>query len=372
MSHDRRARHVFGVAVCIAVMVASTGCRNSPLYRHGADRPKGPDGKPIGFQEALSPLDQASAAPVKKPSASKPSGVAMAAVAAPVATTLVAANPAPTPVEAPPPAAGPMLAPAETPMLDAALKRAEAIESEHRRIMRAEANAPDPSESKVKAVAFATAAKKPADDPPRDDAVQRAGAEAPAAPPVTVDKTKLWNAAAELVELLPADLSAAAVPATLPRAIALLTPAATEREPGPAVSNRDEPATFGINAVQLCRKIHGFGSFEPMDAQALRAGRPVLIYCELAGLRYEQQDDEYVSHVATRVELIDARDGSKAWEDLGKAEDRCRRRRLDSFVSTLVTLPETIVPGPYTIRLTQTDDIALQSATAELAVTIGR
>ncbi|MDR3619735.1 MAG: hypothetical protein P4L85_10330 [Paludisphaera borealis] len=367
MSHHRWARHVFGVAVCIAVMVVTTGCRSSPYHPFGRDRPIGPDGKPVGFQEALSPLDQASAAPAPKPSAPSPVAVAAAATKRAASTS----TSTPSPVLAPAPSDGPSIAPADTPLLDAALKRAQAIDAEQRLLMRAEAEppAPVPAEMKVKTAALPAVVKKPDAKPPSDAAVKLASAEEPAGP-TEVDRAKLWNACVELVDRLPADLSAAAVPAMLPRAVALLAPVTTTSEPAPPP--RREPSAFGINAVELCRNIQGFGSFETMDAQTLKAGRQVLIYCELARLHYERQGDEFVSHVATRVELVDARDGVKAWEVLGEAEDRCHSLRRDSFVSTLVTLPETIVPGAYTIRLTQTDTLAQQSATAEMAVTIGR
>ena len=351
MSHHRRARHVFGVAVCIAVMVATTGCRRSPFHRHGEDRPTRPDGKPIGYQEPQSPLDQASA---KKPSAPKP-----AATPAPIAVATTAVKPMPSP----PPIDSRLIAPAETPMLDAALKRAEAIEAEQRRIMLAAMKPTPKPKPEVKPEPEAKPAAAPAVARPsepdagskRDEAVQLARFEA-----AGVDKTKLWQTAAELVEMLPSDLSAASVPATLPKAVALFAPAT----PGP------EPAPFAINAVQLCRAIHGFGSFETMDSQKLRAGRPVLVYCEPAGLRYDQRDDEYVSHVATRVELI-AADGSKVWEVDGDAEDHCRRLRHDSFVGTQINIPKNVPPGSYSIRLTQTDVLAQRSATAEIDVTIG-
>lgn len=363
MSHHRRARHVFGGAVCIAVMVAASGCHGSPFHRHKEGRPIGPDGKPVGFQEALSPLDQASTAPTAP----------KRAVPAPVAI----ATAAPSLPAAPSPSDDPLIAPAQTPLLDAALRRAQAIEAEQRLLMRAEADPPSPvpAELKVKTAAFPAAAKKSDVKPQRDDAVRVASTEEPVGP-TEADKAKLWNACAELVDRLPADLSAAAVPAMLPRAVALLAPAlpapaATTSEPVPAP--RQEPSAFGISTVQLCRKIQGFGSYKTMDSQALKAGRQILIYSELAGLSYQRQGDDFVSHLATRVELVDARDGAKAWEVLGEeAEDRCHSLRRDSFVSTVVTLPETIVPGAYTIRLIQTDTLAQQSATAELAVTIGR
>ena len=63
----------------------------------------------------------------------------------------------------------------------------------------------------------------------------------------------------------------------------------------------------------------------------------------------------------------------KVWDQsLGEAEDRCRSRRRDYYVNYRITIPTTVAPGDYRIRLTQTDLVAGQTASAELPVTIPR
>ncbi len=416
MSHDRRARYVFGVMACIALMVVSTGCRRSPFHRLGEKPTIGPDGRREGFQEPLSALDQASnsrssaASPATVPASVEPAREAWE-------TSLAAA----IPVSAEPVGDASEIVAEQTPLLDAALKRAEAVEEAHRQAMQAEALRPEPAETKAQTVLLASSTKPvvesttptlepvPAAPPvsaPLDQEVKQAKVEAeePADPaalwrdgvdrlkklaresadrpnPGNDEQAKLWQARAELVDFLPDDLSAKPEPTDLTKAVGLLADAATGRETDAsarsaeiesAVSTLEDRVPLGINTLQLCRKINGFGSFETMDAQSLKAGGSVLVYCELAGLRYQQQDEEFVSHVSTQVELINAADGTKTWEVLGEAEDRCRRRRRDSYVSTLITLPESIAPGSYKLRLIQTDSLAQQSATAELPVTIQR
>ena len=43
--------------------------------------------------------------------------------------------------------------------------------------------------------------------------------------------------------------------------------------------------------LSFCRKIDGFGHYDPVDAPSVRTGQPLLVYCEMAGLRYESDDD---------------------------------------------------------------------------------
>ena len=57
---------------------------------------------------------------------------------------------------------------------------------------------------------------------------------------------------------------------------------------------------------------------------------------------------------------------------LGTAEDACRKRRRDFFVGHRFTLPESITPGNYRLRLTEKDLVADHVATRETVITIGK
>lgn len=395
MSHDRRARRVLGILACVLILAACPGCRRSPFHRLGNVPEFGPDGHRKGYQPPVSALDQASTEPVREARETS-----MAAVIPPAVEADPINEPIPT-------------APAPTPMLDEALKRAEALEKAQEEAMRElESLATPRPEPKPEPEPEPEPIQFEAPGPPRDEAVRPASAEleieieaeAPVDPATEwrdgvdrlrklaresadrpdsddEERARLWAARAELIDCLPDDLSASAAPAVLPKAVALLADAAAggdadasalSTEIETAVSTLEERVPLGINALELCRKIDGFGSFETIDPKALKVGRPVLVYCELVGLRYGQEGDEFVSRVSTRVELFRADDGAKVWEVEGEAEDRCRRRRRDSYVSTLVNVPESIEPGDYSLRLTQTDVEAGAEASAELAVTIGR
>lgn len=407
MSHDRRPRRVLGVLACVVILAALPGCRRSPFHRLGNVPEVGREGRREGYQPPVSALDQAAVAPVRQATE----------------TSMAAAIPPETETDAEIALAlesdsiGDSIptAPAPTPMLDEALRRAEALE-----------RAQDEAMRQVKQLIAAPVEPEPNPEPPvvqlkappRDEAIARASMEVEVKPepepepepPAPVDpavqwrdgvdrlkklakesaerpeadedddRARLWAARAELIDSLPDDLSAAVAPAVLPKAVAVLADVAAgpdadasalSTEIETAVSTLEDRVPLGVNALELCRKIDGFGSFETIDPQALKPGRPVLVYCELAGLRYAQEGDEFVSRVTTKIELLKADDGAKVWEIEGEAEDRCRRRRRDSYISTLVNLPETIEPGAYSLRLTQTDETAGASASSELAVTIG-
>ncbi|HKI16610.1 MAG TPA: hypothetical protein VKA15_01965, partial [Isosphaeraceae bacterium] len=137
------------------------------------------------------------------------------------------------------------------------------------------------------------------------------------------------------------------------------------------VSALEDCDPLGISELRLCRKVSGFGSFEPLNENSVKAGQPLLIYCEMTGLRYEAKDDGFVSRVSSRIEIRAAGGGPIQWEhELGAGEDVCRRRRHDYYVNYLVDLPKSLAPGSYGLRLTQTDVVASRSTSAEIPLNI--
>ncbi|WP_165246465.1 hypothetical protein [Paludisphaera soli] len=399
MSQARRNRRVLAVmSACAVMLAAGAGCRHSPFHRV-ADSPR-PDSVAAVERAAipeLAPVVATKAAPAE-------------AAAAAAAQTSAGAEA--DPVAAPEAVAA--LTPAPTPMLDAALRRAEADEEAERRSLLealAPRRAPDPEpeaaptapppsrpeplEPEVIAPALITEESKPEPAPdsveipkdaeqpgPAGPKVDRAVEPAAVEAPPTVDAQSEALKDAQLGRIEAPTASPDPAPAPGPDAGSDPdpdpAPLPTPPQPQPPASPTTEPepeAEFEeltIQAAKLCRKIHGFGSFEPMNANALKPGRSALVYCELAGLSYRAEGDEFVSHVETRVELVRDEDDARVWEVSGEAEDRCRAKRRDSYVGTLITLPESLAPGAYTLRLSQADATSGRTASAEIPVTIAR
>jgi hypothetical protein len=144
------------------------------------------------------------------------------------------------------------------------------------------------------------------------------------------------------------------------------TAAGTVREP-----NSVKAGPLGIGELRLCRSITGFGSFETLADERMKAGQRLLVYCELTGLQYEARNAGFVSRISSRVELKQAEGGPVVWEqELGNAEDKCRRRRRDYYVNYFVDLPKTLRPGSYRLRLLQTDLVAGCSTSSDIPLEI--
>ena len=57
---------------------------------------------------------------------------------------------------------------------------------------------------------------------------------------------------------------------------------------------------------------------------------------------------------------------------LGTADDVCHHRRRDFYVNYRITLPESLAPALYELRLLQDDLVGNQSAARTVALTVGR
>jgi len=128
---------------------------------------------------------------------------------------------------------------------------------------------------------------------------------------------------------------------------------------------------LGISDLRLCRRVFGFGSFEPLANERIKAGQHLLVYCELTGVQYDMREADFVSRISSRVEIKAAQGGPVLWKrELGDAEDVCRRRRRDYYVNYRVELPKSLGPGSYRLRLLQTDLVAGCSTSSDIPLEI--
>lgn len=135
----------------------------------------------------------------------------------------------------------------------------------------------------------------------------------------------------------------------------------------------ENPPTLAIVTLELCRRIEGYGVYEPLDLGALKIGQSVGLYWEVEGLRSVEQAGQYRTRLASKVEIVPKDGGDPVYSrSLGEAEDLCRRPRRDFFVNTRLSLPTQADPGPYELRLTLDDLEAGTSVTRTLEFRLHR
>jgi hypothetical protein len=134
-----------------------------------------------------------------------------------------------------------------------------------------------------------------------------------------------------------------------------------------AVDTLESYTPMQIRVLTLCRKVDGYGRYESLESPNIHVGKPFLIYCELDGLRYEENEEGFRSRLSSRVEVVPTSGGAPVWSEAHPtAEDLCRRRRRDYYANYRVVLPPTIPPGEYALRLTQTDLLSGKSVASSV------
>ena len=140
-----------------------------------------------------------------------------------------------------------------------------------------------------------------------------------------------------------------------------------------AVLVLEDKAPFEITDLRFCSRVDGFGDFEAFEPPVRKAGQPVILYCEIDGLRFEQTSTGFRTRVAAQLEILAQGGGQPIHtRPLEVAEEICRRRRHDYYVAYRLVLPRPLEPGDYRIRLTARDLASDRTASREVAFGIAK
>jgi hypothetical protein len=140
-----------------------------------------------------------------------------------------------------------------------------------------------------------------------------------------------------------------------------------------AVLVLEDKAPFEITDLRFCSRVDGFGDFEAFEPPVRKAGQPVILYCEIDGLRFEQTSGGFRTRVAAQLEILAQGGGQPIHtRPLEVAEETCRRRRRDYYVAYKLVLPRPLEPGDYRIRLTARDLATDRTASREVAFGIAK
>ncbi len=378
----RGTRTSIGVGAALALW--ATGCQWMPHQR--VDRSLDPR------QISRAPAQAPTSLPLPLPLPAEAEAVAVAREAAPLPETPLRAISDAEALAA--------AAPAPTPLLDAAVAQAQAVQD-----VMTGASAPDP-EPAPEPVTLAVA-ESPAPELKPDPEPVPAPAPEPAPAPAAVSPEEQWRTRFEALQALARSREAASDGEPWPLRAAVLewlgeggadrdearaviwsalleslaqATSRAESEKPPTAENPalreaidalEERLPLRVGALAICRKVQGFGQYEPIAEPSCRAGQTVVLYCELEGLRYEPEEGEGGA-LRSRLEstvVLRAAEGDRVYwsQSLGTAEDVCRRRRRDYYVNYRITLPDaaTLPPGTYRLQVLQRDVNANTEATAE-------
>jgi hypothetical protein len=117
-------------------------------------------------------------------------------------------------------------------------------------------------------------------------------------------------------------------------------------------------ADLSVGTVALCKRVTGFGLYDPIAPARFPRSRSstMYLYCEVDNFQpHHEADGRWQTLLKQQVSLLTAA-GTVVWEDKARpVKDVCRNRRRDFFTCEPVTLPPTLAPGSYRMRVSVTD-----------------
>lgn len=120
-------------------------------------------------------------------------------------------------------------------------------------------------------------------------------------------------------------------------------------------------AAIRVRNLQLCRRVSGFGVYEPFETSTFLAGReqPVVVYLEVENFTSQKSSqDQFQVKLSQEIVLYNESDGLAVWRQPAvEIVDNSRNRRRDFFVVQLVRLPARLSVGKYLLKVRVTDSI---------------
>jgi hypothetical protein len=127
-----------------------------------------------------------------------------------------------------------------------------------------------------------------------------------------------------------------------------------------------------IPTLALCKKVKGFGVYDPMDPE-FAAGReqPVIVYCEVENFASQLNEQQQWETKLKQEVVLYTEGGLPVWQaQPHTVTDLSRNRRRDFFVVEMVTLPGNLTIGRYLMKVTVIDQHASRIAEATLPIKI--
>lgn len=135
-----------------------------------------------------------------------------------------------------------------------------------------------------------------------------------------------------------------------------------------------ERADLLIPTVALCTRVQAFGVYDELASDALAAHQPnrAIVYVEIGNFMSEKTGDgRYRTALADELEVLTA-SGQSLWRhEEPEIIDLSRQQREDFFLAQMITLPATLGPGEYVLKVTIQDALSGKSNQSILPFTLG-
>lgn len=110
-------------------------------------------------------------------------------------------------------------------------------------------------------------------------------------------------------------------------------------------------APLVIDKLVFCRRVRGFGQFERLPTNQFRPGDQVYLYAELHNLADRRIKDQYLTHLASTLEIRTADCRVVRTLPVQSVPDRSESFRTDHFTVIRFPIPADLQPGIYDLRV---------------------
>jgi len=114
-----------------------------------------------------------------------------------------------------------------------------------------------------------------------------------------------------------------------------------------------------ISRVELCRRVDGFGVYEPFPGTKFlaRRDRRMIVYVELDKFKTARTDDgRHEVRLAQEMALYNDADGLEVWRMRQETiKDTSRNRRRDFYTVKMIQMPQWLGVGKYRLKVHVTD-----------------
>lgn len=121
-----------------------------------------------------------------------------------------------------------------------------------------------------------------------------------------------------------------------------------------------------VKRLTFCTEIEAYGQIKPFDENRFKKGQQVILYCEVENFKANQNETGFEMHLRGSYEIYDS-ENQRIFNQVLPADRQVSANYLrDYFVAYQMFLPNDLVSGRYSLKLTMEDLVGTKYGQAEV------
>ncbi len=121
-----------------------------------------------------------------------------------------------------------------------------------------------------------------------------------------------------------------------------------------------------VKRLTFCTEIEAYGQIKPFDENRFKKGQQVILYCEVENFKANQNETGFEMHLQGSYEIYDS-ENQRIFNQVLPADRQVSANYLrDYFVAYQMFLPNDLVSGRYSLKLTMEDLVGTKYGQAEV------